>query len=206
MAGRDDMVAESLGMRPDVPSETLQALLANTTGVVRTRLLKGSPPAIRERVRLALDAVPAPAAKHAPDHDDYADARTAIVALNKSGKLNDSTVNRFAIRREYPNVIAALVLLSGADLDVIAPLMDEESGSGLIIACRASRLNWQTTRAVLSNRRVPPLSEEQLGQAREVFEMLLISSAQYTIRFEPPRIAADKSGANHPVAAAGGRR
>jgi hypothetical protein len=85
--------------------------------------------------------------------------------------------------------------------------MEEESGNGLIIACRGSRLNWQTTLAVLNNRRVPPLPKEQLEQAREVFEMLYVSSAQYTIRFEPPVTALAKSGANErAIAAAGAHR
>ena len=205
-AEHDDAIAESLGLRPDVPAGTLQILLSKTTDVVRARLLKGSPAAIRERLHAALDAAPAPAVRAASSSDELAEARAAIVALNKTGKLNDSTVNRFAIRREYPNVIAALVLLSGATIDIIAPLMNEESGGGLVIACRASRLNWQTTMAVLNNRRVPPLAKEQLEQAREVFEMLLVSSAQYTIRFEMPAIPADKSGANGKAAAAGGSR
>jgi len=140
--------------------------------------------------------------------NDYAEAKAAVVVLNKSGQLNDSSVNRFAIRREYPNVIAALTLLSGATVEIIAPLMEEESGSGLIIACRGSRLNWQTTAAVLNNRRVPPLSKEQLAQCKEVFEALYVSSAQYTIRFEPPLKAAVKSavGGVAAAAAAGGRR
>ncbi|HLZ00797.1 MAG TPA: DUF2336 domain-containing protein [Bradyrhizobium sp.] len=202
---RDEVIAESLGLRPDVPADALQSLLARTTEAVRARLLKGSPPAARERVRAALDAVPISAGAKTPAQN-HAEAHAAVVALNKTGKLNDSTVNRFAIRREYPNVIAALVLLSGATIDIIAPLMDEESGGGLIIACRASRLNWQTTLAVLNNRRVAPLSKEQLDQAREVFEMLLVSSAQYTIRFEPPSLPGDKSASNGQVAAAAGRR
>ena len=139
--------------------------------------------------------------------DDYTAAKAAIVVLNKSGKLNDSSVNRFAIRREYPNVIAALSLLSGATIEVIAPLMEEEDGSGLIIACRGSRLNWQTTAAVLNNRRVPPLTKEQLEQSKQVFEMLYVSAAQYTIRFESPGKAAAKSGSEvSKVAAAGGHR
>jgi hypothetical protein len=139
--------------------------------------------------------------------DDYTAAKAAIVVLNKRGKLNDSSVNRFAIRREYPNVIAALALLSGATIETIAPLMEEEDGSGLIIACRGSRLNWQTTAAVLNNRRVPPLSKEQLQQAREVFEMLYVSAAQYTIRFEPPVKTAPKCSSGISTAAmAGGLR
>jgi hypothetical protein len=91
-------------------------------------------------------------------------------------------------------------------VEVMTPLMDEESGSGLLIACRASRLNWQTTFAVINNRRVPPLSKQQLDQAREVFEMLYVSSAQYTIRFEPPQTTRKKPDSNDHATAAGGRR
>lgn len=203
IAGRDDTVAESLGLHPDLPAEMLQTLLSRTTDVVRTRLLKASPSALRQRIQAVLGAIPIPA-NPKTSSDDLAEARAAIVTLNKTGKLNDSTVNRFAIRREHANVIAALVLLSGADIDIIAPLIDEVSGRGLIIACRASRLNWQTTTAVLNNRRVPPLSKEQLEQARDVFEMLYVSSAQYTIRFEMPAIAASGPGSHDDLAAAAG--
>jgi uncharacterized protein DUF2336 len=162
---------------------------------------------VRERIQAALDTLPAPPSRKAGDHNDYAEAKAAIIALNKTGKLGDSSVNRFAIRREYPNVIAALVLLSGASVDIIAPLMEEEGGTGLIIACRASRLNWQTTQAVLNNRRVPPLPREQLEQAREMFEMLYVSSAQYTIRFEMPAgPGGAAAGSGNVAVAAGGRR
>ncbi len=205
-AERDDVVAESLGLRPDVPADTLQSLLAKTTEIVRARLLKGSPPAMRERMQAALMAIP-PVNQKPAGHDDLAEARAAIIALNKLGKLGDSSVNRFAIRREYPNVIAALSLLSGASVDIIAPLMEEESGHGLIIACRGSRLNWQTTQAVLNNRRVPPLPKEHLEQAREMFDMLYVSSAQYTIRFEMPAGPSGRAADSENVAmAAGGRR
>jgi uncharacterized protein (DUF2336 family) len=191
VAERDDNLAESLGLRPDLPAAILHSLLSRTSETVRARLSKAAPPRVRERVHAALAGVP-PSAARAKDtvSNDYAEARAAVVVLNKGGKLSDPSVNRFAIRREYPNVIAALSLLSGAAVEVIAPLMEEESGSGLIIACRGSRLNWQTTLAVLNNRRVPPLPKAQLDQLREVFEMLYVSAAQYTIRFEPPVSAA----------------
>src|SRR5262249_13631939 len=73
-AERDDVVAESLGLRADVPAETLQSLVATTTDTVRARLLKGSPPAIRERVQAAIDVVPVQARK-GPAHNDQEEAR-----------------------------------------------------------------------------------------------------------------------------------
>jgi uncharacterized protein (DUF2336 family) len=209
VAERDENVAESLGSRPDLPAQSLQKLLARTTDTVRARLLKSASPEVRKRVQAVLDSVPAPVVPTTTTaaSNDYAEAKAAVVVLNKSGQLNDSSVNRFAIRREYPNVIAALTLLSGATVEIIAPLMEEESGNGLIIACRGSRLNWSTTTAVLNNRRVPPLSKEQLAQAKEMFEMLYVSSAQYTIRFEPPvKAAAQSTVGGAAAAAAGGRR
>jgi uncharacterized protein (DUF2336 family) len=209
VAERDENVAESLGSRPDLPAQSLQKLLARTTDTVRARLLKSASPEVRKRVQAVLDSVPAPVVPTTTTaaSNDYAEAKAAVVVLNNSGQLNDSSVNRFAIRREYPNVIAALTLLSGATVEIIAPLMEEESGNGLIIACRGSRLNWSTTTAVLNNRRVPPLSKEQLAQAKEMFEMLYVSSAQYTIRFEPPvKAAAQSTVGGAAAAAAGGRR
>ena len=204
-AEHDDIVAEALALRPELPEAVLESLLAKTTETVRSRLKKCAPAPTRERMQAALDRANVQAVPKKAGADDYAEARAAVVTLNKGGKLNDSSVNRFAIRREYPNVIAALSVLSGGTVDVIAPLMEEDSGSGLLIACRASRLNWQTTLAVINNRRVPPLAKQQLDQAREVFEMLYVSSAQYTIRFEPPQNAAKKSISDDHLIAAGGR-
>ena len=205
-AAHDDTVAEALGLRPELPDAVLKSLLAATTETVRSRLKMCASAQTRERIHAALDRTDVPPDPQKSVPDDYAEARAAVVVLNHGGKLNDSTVNRFAIRREYPNVIAALSLLSGGTVEVITSLMDEASGSGLLIACRASRLNWQTTLAVINNRRVPPLSKEQLDQAKEVFEMLYVSSAQYTIRFEPPQTTMKKVDSNDRAMAAGGRR
>jgi hypothetical protein len=198
-------------LRPELPEALLDHLLVKTTETVRSRLEKCASVQTRQRVRAALKRIDAQVVPRKSDPkqsapDDYAEARAAVVTLNHGGKLNDSTVNRFAIRREYPNVIAALSLLSGGTVDVIAPLMEEDSGGGLLIACRASRLNWQTTLAVINNRRVTPLSTQQLDQAREVFEMLYVSSAQYTIRFEPPQNTTKKLVSDDNAIAVGGRR
>jgi uncharacterized protein (DUF2336 family) len=209
-AAHDDAIAEALGLRPELPETVLESLLAKTTETVRSRLRKCASPQTRGRVQAALDraaahvAAPKPNPKQAA-RNEISEAHAAVVVLNQGGRLNDSSVNRFAIRREYPNVIAALSLLSGGTVEAIAPLMEEDSGSGLLIACRGSRLNWQTTAAILNNRRVPPLSRPQLEQAREMFEMLYVSAAQYTIHFEPPSVAAKVSVSTEGAVATGGR-
>jgi hypothetical protein len=192
-----------VGLRPDLPDEALQRLVAGASEIVRSRLLKTAAPKLREKIQAALDATAVPNVT-ASDADLLAEAHAAVAALGNTGKLNDSKVNRFAIRREYPNLIAALVVLSGATIEIIAPLIDDSSTEGLIVACRACRLDWQTAAAVLNNRRAPPPSKEHLEQARQVFEMMSVSAAQYTIRFEPPGATARPG--NDEVAATRARR
>ena len=187
IAARDETVAEAAGLRPDQPATLLAELLAKTTDTVRARLLKAAPAPLRDRIKSAVDVVTAEKTpREANSLLDHTDALIMVEGLNRIGKLNDSTVNRFAMRRELTNVIAALAVLSGAGVEVIEPLMEDERCEGIIIACRAARLNWQTTVSVLNNRRAPKPSREQLEMGKEMFETLYLSSAQYTIRFEPP--------------------
>jgi len=187
VAERDETVAEAAGLRPDLPDPLLRDLLANTTDTVRARLLKAVPNTQRERIKSAIEDL-ATKARRSPTNlpTDYSKILAMVEELNRTGKLNDSSVNRFAMRREHANVIAALSVLSGAAVDVIEPLMQDERCEGLIIACRASRLNWQTTVSVLNNRLAPKPAKQQLEMGKEMFEMLYLSSAQYTMRFEPP--------------------
>jgi hypothetical protein len=62
--------------------------------------------------------------------------------------------------------------------------MEQRDCCGLVVACRASRLNWQTTLSVVNNRGdTPALSQQELEQGKELFESLSLSVAQRTIRF-----------------------
>jgi uncharacterized protein (DUF2336 family) len=201
-AEHDDTVAEALGLRPDLPADILKHLLAKATNTVRARLLKGASPQLRQRIQATIDAITATADSPPSDRINYPEALAMVDGLNRVGKLNDSSVNGFAIRGERVNVVAALSLLSGATVEVVEELMEQDSGTGLIVACRASRLNWQTALAILNGRGLPSLSKDQVEQGKSLFETLYVSAAQYTIRFEPP-VSSAKSGPASKAARAG---
>ena len=187
IAERDETVAEAAALRTDLPAGKLAELLAKTSDTVRARLMTIAPAPLRETIQSAIAAVnPEPPPREANAATDYTDALAMVEGLNRIGKLNDSSVNRFAMRRELTNLVASLAVLSGASVEAIEPLMDDQRCEGVIIACRAARLNWQTAVAVLNNRRTPKPTKEQLEMGKEMFETLYLSSAQYTIRFEPP--------------------
>jgi uncharacterized protein (DUF2336 family) len=184
-AERDESLAEKLGLRLDMPGNLLRELLAKVADVVGARFLTAPRPVAREiQGTAAMSAKPRPKI-------DYTSAQSEIVALNRSGKLNDSVVNRFAVRGEYVNVVAALALKSDVKVEAIEPLLDSDRMYGLIVACKAAVLSWSTSTMIVRNRpNCPPATQRELDQCVAIFESLLLSVAQWTIRFGSDRILA----------------
>jgi hypothetical protein len=171
-ADQDGEIAKALVLRPGTPDLVVRKLLS-------------APPARKAPAPSAAAPVPEaePAPPKRPCRADYAGARPEIIALNRIGKLNDSTVNRFAIRGETANLFTALSVLSGAPLEIIEHVASDDDCEGLVMACRASRLNWQTTLTILSNRSGKRLSYSERERAQRIFETLLLSTSQWTVRW-----------------------
>jgi uncharacterized protein (DUF2336 family) len=184
-ADQDGEIAKALVLRPGTPDLIVRKLLsaapAKTTPTKTTAAPTAPIKPNASAVPPAQAAVPAP--PKPPSSADYANARPEIVALNRVGKLNDSTINRFAIRGETANLFTAISVLSGAPIEIVEHVMSDDDCEGLVMACRASRLNWATTLAILSNRRGTRLSFAERERAQLIFETLLLSTSQWTVRW-----------------------
>jgi len=190
-AERDESLTEKLGLRLDLPAILLREILAKATDLVLARFLTAPRPVVQGKTQGGANASAAPAKKI-----DYTQAQSEVLALNRAGKLNDSTVNRFAVRSEYTSVVAALSLKTDVKIEAIEPLIESDRLYGLIVACKAARLNWSTTTMIIRNRPgCPPATQREFEQAEAVFEGLLLSLAQWTIRFGADRMAANKTPA-----------
>jgi hypothetical protein len=189
-AERDESLTERLGLRLDIPANLLRELLTKATDLVRARFLTAPRPAARGKMQPSVETT----ATQARPKIDYTQAQQQMIALNRAGKLNDQTVNRFAVRQEYVNVLAALSSMVDVRIEAIEPLIESDRLYGLIVACKAARLNWSTTTMIIRNRPgCPPITQRELEQGREVFDALLLSVAQWTIRFGSDRILEKKN-------------
>lgn len=179
----DQGLAEKLDRRRNIPlllKRQLHAKLEDT----RMRALNAMPGVMRNQIENTIATTDTTAIPGNSDLPDYASAHAKMVELNRTGKLKDSTINRFVVNGEYTNVIAALVLLSGSPLEVIQRLIACDNVDGLVVACKASRLDWSTARGILKHRPGrPPISAEELEKARKTFESFSLSAAQRTVRF-----------------------
>jgi uncharacterized protein (DUF2336 family) len=197
-AERDEGLAEKLGVRLDIPGSLLRELIGKVADVVRARFLTAPRAVVRDKAQNSA-AAPAAQGGAARKAIDYTQAQSEVVALNRTGKLNDSIVNRFAVRGEYTHVVAALALKADVKVEAIEPLLEPDRVYGLIVACKAARLSWSTTTMIVRNRPgCPPSTDRELEQCVAVFESLLLSVAQWTIRWGSDRILAKK---NEPAAA-----
>lgn len=194
-AERDDAIADALARRPDTPAGVLGELLAKVAKPVRDRLLALAPAPARPAMLASVQRIEAEARSRPRAAVDYSEAKSIVLALNNEGKLADSAVNRFAVHQDQKKLVAALSLLATVEVETVEPLIAKADGYGLMIACRASRLNWNTTQAVLSHRKnAPRLTPQATACRRDAFEALPLSIAQWTIRFGSPADFAAKLG------------
>ena len=195
-AARDDSLTEKLGLRPDIPDGLLRDLVTNARSKVRARVLQSVPRDMQENLKAAIAAVEQTAARP-PKPVDYTESQRQMVELNRTGKLNDQSVNRFAVKREYVSVIAALSFLTAVPIEAIERLVGNAQLDGLIVACKAARLNWSTTMMVIHNRPGCALASKlQLERGREMFDTMALSAAQQTIRMwseEKAAVESDRS-------------
>lgn len=178
----DNGLAEKLVSRSDVPRSLRLELSAKVNDTQMHRLQAVSP-----TLQKKIQAAAAETADHteggAPTRADYSDALAKMAELSRKGRLNDRSVNRFAIDNDYVNVVAALTFLAGAQVEVVAPLIRSAELDGLIVACKAARLNWSTSKMIIRNRpRMPAITNVELGKAEAAFDAISLSVAQRTIR------------------------
>jgi hypothetical protein len=197
-AERDESLAEKVGLRLDLPGNLLRELLGKVADVVLARFLTAPRPVAKAKAEGSVAAVAVTRPKI-----DYTAVQKELDVLNRTGKLNDQAVNRFAVRGEYVNVVAALALKADARAEAIELMLDPERLYGLIVACKAARLNWSTTTMIVRNRPgCPEPTQRELDQCVAIHEALLLSVAQWTIRWGTDRLLGAKTNPASPQATA----
>jgi hypothetical protein len=190
----DESLAEQLGLRLDIPFQLLQRLLSRASDVVRSRLLACVSPENQERIQQALASIVNSVGREFTGPRNYVFAEGHVQRMNREGKLNESVLVGFAQERRYEEVVATLALFCGAKVETIELLMKNVSHDGLIVACKAAKLNWPTVVAIMKARfSHHSISDEELDIAKESFLEVSQAAAQRTMRFMQVQQAAKQA-------------
>lgn len=177
----DHGLAQKLIRRLDIPDPFKRKIRAKLDEA-RMRHLNAMPRVLRDQIE---DTVAKTGASLADlDLSACAAAQAGMAELNRKGQLKDTTINRFAVRGEYTNVVAALAFLTGTPVEVILPLVASDNVEGLVLACKACRLDWATATSIVNHRPDhAPIAAAELQKARKTFDEISLSAAQRAVRF-----------------------
>jgi hypothetical protein len=115
---------------------------------------------------------------------DFTAAKRFVVELKDKGELDEPLLSTFARQKKYEETVAALAELAQSTIDVVRPLMQSLREDGLLVACKAAKLGWETTAAVLECRySTGSLGAAELTRARHHFAGMTVENARRMMSF-----------------------
>jgi uncharacterized protein (DUF2336 family) len=183
-AGADDELTEILGLRVDLPIKYLRDLLQRATDAVRARLMAKAPAELQEEIGRVLTAIKEQVTGKAAPARDFTLAEAAVKRMKGMNELNDKAIVAFVKAKNFNNVAAALGLLSSANTELVARVIDGPRHDLVLIPCKAAGLSWDTTQVILLSRPIKhAIGETTLKVAEKDFGRLSMETAQRTLRF-----------------------
>jgi uncharacterized protein (DUF2336 family) len=177
----DGVLAEKVGLRPDIPPRLFRDLLVRATAVVQQRLLASVKPETQAEVRRVLDKV---AREFKAPVRDYTAAQRAVEELHRAGKLDETKLADFAKNKKYEETVASLSVLCNVPIDAADRLVSGDRPDPILILCKAFGFGWMTARAIITARPGGKGgSNQSLEAAYANFEKLAPATAQRVVRF-----------------------
>ena len=182
-AEADNLLAEKVGLRVDIPPHLFRDLVLRATAVVQQRLLAATKPETRAEIQRVLDKVVKDIGHGSVAHD-YAEAMRVAIDRQQAGKLGEAELAEHASAKRYEDTVATLAVLSGVPIETADRLVNGERPDPILILCKAAGFAWATARAIIM---VRPGGKGTSHQALDIafgnFEKLSPATAQRVLRF-----------------------
>lgn len=194
-AAGDGVLAEKVGMRPDLPPLLFRELILKATEVVQRRLLATAKPDTQAEIRRVLARVSNEVGN--AKSRNYAAAQERVDLLHQQGQLNEAALLNFAKTGRYEDTVAALAKLCVVPIDVVDRLMGGDRPDPVLILCKSAGWEWPTAKTlILARPGNKGASPSGLDNAFVNFERLSPATAQRVMRFwqaRPSGTTADPS-------------
>ena len=182
-AAEDGVLAETVGLRPDIPAPLFRELLTRATAVVHQRLLASATPERKVEIENVLSKIAEEVgARVAPR--DYRDAQRIVLGLTRSGRMDETALATFCGNQRYEEAVVALAALAKVPINVVDRLMAGERRDPVLILCKAAGLGWSTVQSVFV---LHPDGKAAPAQGLEVafanYTRLSLATARRVVRF-----------------------
>src|ERR1700733_14723080 len=150
-AEEDGILAEKVGMRPDIPAPMFRDLLSKATAVVHRRLLASATPEVRAEICDVLTKVSKEVGARVGPRD-YIAAQRTVLNLHRTGRMTEATLAGLCGEGKYEETVVALAALAKVPIDVADRLMGGDRPDPVLILCKAAGLGWPTVKAIIMAR------------------------------------------------------
>ena len=174
-----DMLAISVGSRPDLPRPLRIFFLTTASEVVRRKLIKEG----RYGEDEIHEAIKVVTADVSDDGDNSSEGRGSEVQdAQRPGDIG--AIRKFAEAGQLDAAVAALARRCGISIDSLRPAMARDRVEALLILAKAAELPWQSTKLLLENPVTPLVaSPAELARRRSSFERMGTHTARQIIEF-----------------------
>jgi uncharacterized protein (DUF2336 family) len=188
-AEEDGILAEKVGLRPDIPPPIFRDLLGKATAIVHRRLIASATPEVRAAICDVLAKVSKEVGARVGPRD-YREAQRIVLALEQAQQLDEGVLAAYCAEDKVEQTVAALAALSKVPIKIVDRLMDGERPDPVLILCKAAGLSWPTVRGVITARpNAGGTSTQGLDEAFANYGRLSASTAQRVVRFWQARPA-----------------
>lgn len=182
-AESDGVLAEQVGLRPDIPPPMFRELLERATAVVHQRLLASASPALKAEIHRVLARVSEEVGARG-GRRDYRAAQRVVLGMHRMGQMNEPALAAFADAGKYEETVVGLAALSKVPIDVADRLMAGERADPVLILCKAAKMDWPTVKSILTAQAQGKLPSSQTIEAAFAnYDRLSPATAQRVVRF-----------------------
>jgi uncharacterized protein (DUF2336 family) len=180
---QDDVLAEIVGMRRDLPPERFERLMAAASAAVRSRLAYANPH-LAEQIREILASIAEQTKEAAEKPRDYAAAREAVRALIVAKTLRENEVAAFAKQGQFEETAVALAALCALPIEAVERAFAGKSSEPVLILAKAAGFSWDTAKVMLRlYAGGVAMSAADRDSAQTQFIRLQTATAQRVLRF-----------------------
>jgi uncharacterized protein (DUF2336 family) len=182
-ADGDDMLAERLGARAEMPAHLFLKLLSVASERVRARLRAAHPQAGGEVDRV-VEAVAGRLKTLAAAPHDYSRRLEELGERFIAGRLGEGDLVRFAHGGHVEDAVVTLALLARIPVAVVDRAMHGARADVLVMIARAIGVRWSTAKLVLRLRALPRAgAPDELQHSLAAFEQMTPTTAAHLLRF-----------------------
>lgn len=146
---KDSILAESVGLRRDIPRHLFHQLIAKASEEVRQKLARERPDIGPQIDQVVVDVTGAIHARFGPASKDYFAAKRTVAKLHERGELTEDKVFEFSHSLKFNETAVALSLLCQLPIDVVERAIVEKDREPLLTLAKSQAFSWPTTMALL---------------------------------------------------------